>query len=62
MVTTLSTLCILVLVLRWWNDKLNRENKRLLPGMGEVEKEEWKNRVEFADETDRKNPFFKYTH
>ncbi|CZR67970.1 related to allantoate permease [Phialocephala subalpina] len=61
-IATLGALCFVVLVLRWWNDMLNKKNKVALEGMSEGEKEEMREKMAFADQTDRKNPFFVYTH
>jgi len=61
-VATLSALCLLVLVLRWYNDMLNRKNQRALGDMSEDEKTELRDRMAFADQTDRKNVLFSYTH
>lgn len=61
-ITTLCALILVVIALRLYNDHLNRKNKKLLASMGETEKEELKEKMAFADKTDRKNPFFVYTH
>ncbi|PSS23403.1 hypothetical protein M430DRAFT_48970 [Amorphotheca resinae ATCC 22711] len=61
-VATLGALCFMILVLRWFNDRLNKQNEIQLAGMTEEEKEELRDKMAFADETDRKNPFFRYTH
>jgi ACS family allantoate permease-like MFS transporter len=61
-IATLGALCLLILVLRWYNDRLNKQNERTLAGMSEEEKAEMREKMAFADQTDRKNPFFKYTH
>ena len=61
-VATLVAVCFVVVALRLYNDHLNRQNERVLAGMGEVEKEELREKMAFADQTDRKNLFFKYTH
>ncbi|OZJ02691.1 hypothetical protein BZG36_05109 [Bifiguratus adelaidae] len=60
--STLAGLCLMVVVLRLYNDYLNRQNAKKLQGMSEAEKSELMDRMAFADETDRKNPFFIYTH
>jgi ACS family allantoate permease-like MFS transporter len=52
----------MIMVLRWYNDRLNKKNEKLLAGMGEEEKGELSEKMAFADQTDRRNPFFKYTH
>jgi len=59
---TLGALCVVVLLLRWYNDMLNRRKEKVLAGMSEEEKVDMGKRMLFADETDRVNPFFKYTH
>jgi len=59
---TLGALCVVVLLLRWYNDMLNRRKEKVLAGMSEEEKVEMGKRMLFADETDRVNPFFRYTH
>lgn len=41
---------------------LNKKNEKILEEMGENEKEELREKMAFSDETDRKNPFFRYTH
>lgn len=61
-VATLSALCLLVLVLRWYNHRLNKKNTKALEGMSEEEKEEMRSKMAFADQTDRSNVFFVYTH
>ncbi|KAF2240123.1 MFS general substrate transporter [Viridothelium virens] len=61
-VATLAALCFAILVLRFLNDRLNRKNKKKLAEMGEDEKEVLKEKMAFADRTDRDNPFFVYTH
>lgn len=61
-IATLSALCIVVVGLRLYNDWLNRKNERALAEMSEAEKDELREKMTFADQTDRKNVFFKYTH
>jgi len=61
-IATLAALCFVILALRWYNDMLNKKNAKTLAGMSEEEKEEMKGKMAFADQTDRKNPFFVYTH
>lgn len=61
-IATLGALCFVILVLRWYNDMLNKKNRRALEGMSEGEKEELKEKMAFADQTDRRNVFFVYTH
>lgn len=41
---------------------LNKKNEKILAGMSEEEKDESREKMAFADQTDRKNPFFRYTH
>jgi hypothetical protein len=48
--------------LRFCNDRLNQQNQRILEDMSADEKMLTKERLVYADETDRKNPFFVYTH
>ena len=48
--------------LRFCNDRLNRKNRKILEGMSEAEKDTLREQLAYADETDRKNPFFVYTH
>ncbi|KAI4194617.1 MAG: hypothetical protein LQ350_007672 [Teloschistes chrysophthalmus] len=57
-IATLSALILVVIVLRLYNDHLNRLNQKRLAGMSEGEKDEMKEKMAFADQTDRKNPFF----
>lgn len=61
-IATLSALCLVVVVMRVWNDWLNRKNRRALADMSEEEKETLKEKMAFADQTDRSNVFFVYTH
>jgi ACS family allantoate permease-like MFS transporter len=61
-IATLGALCFVILVLRWYNDMLNKKNRRALEGMSEGEKEELREKMAFADQTDRRNVFFVYTH
>jgi len=61
-IATLGALCFMILVLRWYNDMLNKRNKKTLSGMLEDEKTDLREKMAFADQTDRKNPFFQYTH
>ena len=61
-VATLSALCFVIVGLRFYNDWLNRKNERALAEMGEAEKDELREKMAFADQTDRRNVFFKYTH
>jgi ACS family allantoate permease-like MFS transporter len=61
-IATLGILCFAILILRWYNDMLNKKNKRALEGMSEEEKVDLREKMAFADQTDRKNVFFVYTH
>ncbi|KAI9816005.1 MAG: hypothetical protein M1827_001997 [Pycnora praestabilis] len=61
-IATLSALCFVIVVLRVYNDYLNKQNKKALAGLSEEEKTEMKDKMAFADQTDRKNVFFVYTH
>ena len=61
-IATLSALCFVIVVMRVWNDWLNRQNQRRLLDMSEEEKVELKEKMAFADQTDRANVFFVYTH
>ena len=61
-VATLSALCFVVVALRLYNDWLNRKNEKALSAMSEGERTELREKMAFADQTDRKNIFFKYTH
>ena len=61
-IATLSALCLVVVAMRVWNDQLNKKNRRTLAGMSEAEKDELRERMAFADQTDRRNVFFVYTH
>ncbi|KAI4090788.1 MAG: hypothetical protein L6R37_007831, partial [Teloschistes peruensis] len=57
-IATLSALILVVIVLRLYNDHLNKVNQKRLADMSEGEKDELKEKMAFADQTDRKNPFF----
>ena len=61
-VATLSALCFVIVGLRLYNDYLNKKNKKALAETGEAEQEELREKMAFADQTDRKNMFFVYTH
>lgn len=61
-IITLSTLCLIIGLLRLYNDYLNRRNEHALAQMDEVGREELREKMAFADQTDRRNVFFKYTH
>ena len=61
-IATLSALCLVIVGLRLYNDYLNKKNRRALAEMSEVEQAELREKMAFADQTDRKNVFFVYTH
>ena len=61
-IATLGALCFVIVALRLYNDHLNRKNKIILAGMSEEEKNEMREKMAFADQTDRHNVFFVYTH
>ena len=61
-VACLAALCLAVIVLRLLNDRLNKQNEKKLEDMSEDERETLKEKMAFADRTDRDNPFFVYTH
>lgn len=61
-IATLGILCFVILILRWYNDMLNKKNRKVLEGMSEEEKLDLREKMAFADQTDRKNVFFVYTH
>ncbi|KIV83057.1 hypothetical protein PV11_05117 [Exophiala sideris] len=48
--------------LRYCNDRLNKKNREALASMGEDEKSLAREKLAYSDETDRRNPFFEYTH
>ena len=50
------------IALRLCNDSLNKKNKKILEEMSEQEKDITREKLAYADETDRRNPFFVYTH
>lgn len=61
-IATLTALIFVIISLRLYNDHLNKANKKLLAGMSQSEKDEMKEKMAFADHTDRENPFFVYMH
>ena len=61
-VATLSALCFVILVLRVLNDRRNVKKEKALAEMSEAEKEELREKMAFADQTDGANVFFRYTH
>ncbi|KAB2576883.1 Major facilitator superfamily [Lasiodiplodia theobromae] len=58
----LAASCLVVVVLRLYNGWLNKKKEEVLAAMEDGEREALRERMAFADETDRKNPFFRYTH
>lgn len=54
-------MCFVVIVLRYWNNHLNRENAKVLARLSEAESEDLRAKLAFADASDRQNPFFVYT-
>ncbi|KAL1620671.1 hypothetical protein SLS54_006027 [Diplodia seriata] len=58
----LAASCVVVVVLRMYNGWLNKRKDEVLAAMEDGEREVLRERMAFADETDRKNPFFRYTH
>ncbi|KAK6435098.1 hypothetical protein LTR95_008711 [Oleoguttula sp. CCFEE 5521] len=61
-IVTLGLLCFVIVGLRLMNDRLNRQNEAKLSEMPQVEREAMREKMAFADRTDRENVFFKYTH
>lgn len=61
-IASLTALIFVIIGLRLYNDHLNKVNTKALEGMSEVEKDVMREKMAFADQTDRKNPFFVYTH
>ena len=61
-IATLAALCFVILILRWYNDHLNKKNDKILAEMSDDEQAETREKMAFADQTDRNNPFFRYTH
>ncbi|KAH8802973.1 major facilitator superfamily domain-containing protein [Xylogone sp. PMI_703] len=61
-VATLVALCFMIFVLRFYNIYLNKKNRKTLENMSEREKAKMMEKLAFADQTDRKNPFFVYTY
>ena len=58
----LAAQILVCFALRFCNDRLNKKNRKTLEGMSEDEKNTLREQLAYADETDRKNPFFVYTH
>lgn len=61
-VATLGALCFVIILLRLYNDHLNKKNQKALAEMNEEEEHELREKMAFADQTDRSNVFFVYTH
>lgn len=61
-IATLAALCLVIVLLRLYNDWLNRKNRRVPAEMGPDEQGLMREKMAFADQTDRHNPFFVYTH
>ena len=61
-IATLSALCFVIVALRLMNDRLNKQNARRLAEMGVEEKETLRDKMAYADRTDRENIFFVYSH
>lgn len=59
---TLTCQIFVCFALRYCNNRLNKKNTETLAGMDEDEKSLLKEKLAYADETDRRNPFFQYTH
>lgn len=49
-IATLSALCLIVVSMRLYNDYLNKMNERALVEMGEVEREDLREKMVFADQ------------
>ncbi|GME27995.1 Major facilitator superfamily [Neofusicoccum parvum] len=58
----LSASCLVVVALRMYNGRLNKKKEAELAAMEPEEREALREKMAFADETDRRNPFFRYTH
>ncbi|KAK3674140.1 hypothetical protein LTR78_005987 [Recurvomyces mirabilis] len=61
-IATLGALCFVIIGLRMSNDRLNKENAVKRAELGEEEQKSMKDKLAFADRTDRENIFFMYTH
>lgn len=61
LIACLSASCFVVLILRHWNNRLNRKNAAVVAGLSEAEREDLRSKLAFADSSDRRNPFFVYT-
>jgi ACS family allantoate permease-like MFS transporter len=61
-VATLGALCFTIMVLRLYNVHLNKQNELKLAEISDEEQAELREKMAFADQTDRKNPCFRYTY
>ena len=61
-IVTLVACCFSVMALRFYNDHLNKKNKRAIDEMGLETQAELREKSAFSDLTDRRNVFFVYTH
>lgn len=61
LIACLSASCFVVLLLRHWNNRLNRRNATIVAGLSEADREDLRAKLAFADSSDRRNPFFVYT-
>ena len=59
---TLSVLCVVIVCLRLSNDRLNRKKEREVRARGDQERDELREKMAFADQTDQQTPCFRYTH
>lgn len=48
--------------LRYCNDRWNKQKRNTLEDMSGVGKDVLREKLAYADETDRENPFFMHTH
>jgi MFS transporter, ACS family, allantoate permease len=58
----LTAQILVCFALRFCNDRLNKKNRKIVEEMSEEEKTMMREKLAYSDETDRKNPFFVYTH
>ncbi|EXJ77030.1 hypothetical protein A1O3_10187 [Capronia epimyces CBS 606.96] len=61
-VACLTAQVVVCFALRYCNDRLNKKNRRILESMGEEDKMLLGETLAYSDETDLRNPFFRYTH
>jgi len=61
-IACLAAQVLVCFALRFCNDRLNRKNAVVLQGMNEDDMSLLREKLAYADETDRRNPFFVYTH